>query len=515
LSTFGSAQYDTALESVYSEAAAPAATLKLQVAERLAAHRNRTHRRIAPAPEPPAMPAAERATRIAASVAERYAKSQTYRAFLAAEAERAVQQAAAEAEAAERHDEAIASQQRQLLADLEADSMAKLDAEKLLELCAETSPQPDLLTPPKLSKPARQSASPRPLKAASAGPAQLSEHVHATPETQISGLTVRLFEGNESTGSFAHHSVPVTRASDCLVTPADKAAELAEALILDEEIAFRRDPVFEEAPEPAMPLPANLIEFPRQLVAARKARPRHAEGPLLMDAGEEPGLTQLRIFEVEPAQISLTPSVEAAAPEWSSIWLEAIAPDPLAPEAFRAESRTLLFDAAGPGAGIPTSSRPIVLTGRPANWRPQTAPISSRLLAATLDGALVLVAFITFTAGFALVTGTAADSVPSLLAGQIGVAASCIVAAAVLGFFSVAYHLLFCSFADGTPGMRCARIALCTFSDAGPTRAAMRRRVAASLLSAFALGLGFLWAVIDEDRLGWHDRITGIYPRKY
>jgi uncharacterized RDD family membrane protein YckC len=508
LSTFGSAQYNTSLDSVYNEVSAPASALKREVAERLAAHRDRTHRRSVPTLQPPPEPAGERATRIAAAVAERYAKSQTYRAFLAAEAERAVQQSAAEAAAEARYIEAIAYQQRRLLADLEAESTANLEAESQLDLCVKTTPQPELLTPSKPSKPGRQGAAARPAKAESPDTALASEHTVPVRDLQSAGLKIRLFEGSEPNrslpprGSLAAH-------------PQDRptAADLAEALALDEEIAFRHDPVFEEAPEPAMPLPANLIEFPRQLVAARKARPRHAEGPLLSDAGEEPGLTQLRIFEVKPAHISPAPPVEAAAPEWSSIWLDAIAPNPLAAEAFTAGSPTQQFDAADI-AGI----RPITLESTRISGnhpRPVTATIRRRLLAAALDGGLVLVALVTFTAGFALVTAAPAGSVPSLLADQIGIPASCLAVAVALGFLYVAYHLLFCSLTQGTPGMRCARIAFCTFSDDSPTRAAMRRRVAALLLSACPLGLGFLWAILDEDRLGWHDRITGIYPRQY
>ena len=29
------------------------------------------------------------------------------------------------------------------------------------------------------------------------------------------------------------------------------------------------------------------------------------------------------------------------------------------------------------------------------------------------------------------------------------------------------------------------------------------------------LGMGLLWAVFDEDHLGWHDRISGTYQRSY
>src|SRR6202035_1402824 len=95
-----------------------------------------------------------------------------------------------------------------------------------------------------------------------------------------------------------------------------------ENFALDEEIAFRQTPVFEGPAGPTVPLAANLIEFPRQLVAPRKSRPRFAEGPLREEADTSPAAAQLRIFEVETAQISFTPVIDSPLPEWSSICLE-------------------------------------------------------------------------------------------------------------------------------------------------------------------------------------------------
>jgi uncharacterized RDD family membrane protein YckC len=85
----------------------------------------------------------------------------------------------------------------------------------------------------------------------------------------------------------------------------------------------------------------------------------------------------------------------------------------------------------------------------------------------------------------------------------------------VLVLLYLLYQALFFSFSESTPGMRCARIALCTFDDENPTRGAMRRRNLAVLLSACPLGLGLLWAAFDEDRLTWHDRLTRTYQRIY
>ena len=77
------------------------------------------------------------------------------------------------------------------------------------------------------------------------------------------------------------------------------------------------------------------------------------------------------------------------------------------------------------------------------------------------------------------------------------------------------YQWMFFTYAESTPGMRAARIALCTFDDTNPTRRAMRLRLGAVVLAACPLGLGFLWAIVDEDSLGWHDRIARMYQRSY
>ncbi len=49
----------------------------------------------------------------------------------------------------------------------------------------------------------------------------------------------------------------------------------------------------------------------------------------------------------------------------------------------------------------------------------------------------------------------------------------------------------------------------------GPGRASIR--FAAAILSAACLGLGFLWQLVDRDKLAWHDRLSGTrlmhYPR--
>ena len=63
------------------------------------------------------------------------------------------------------------------------------------------------------------------------------------------------------------------------------------------------------------PIYANLIQFPRPMIATRRIRPRRAEGPL----ADAPAQSQLSIFEVDPESISTeaAPAVdEPAAPVW-------------------------------------------------------------------------------------------------------------------------------------------------------------------------------------------------------
>ena len=83
--------------------------------------------------------------------------------------------------------------------------------------------------------------------------------------------------------------------------------------------------------ELVQPIYANLIEFPREMIATRRARPRRAEGPL----AEAESAPQLSIFEVDPAAISIEPApatMDSAVaptwmrPEWSAMTLEALPP---------------------------------------------------------------------------------------------------------------------------------------------------------------------------------------------
>jgi len=442
--------------------------LRQQVTERLAAHRSRRDRAASSAPAvAERSQTSGRTNRIAAAVAERYAHSQSYRDFLAAEAQRAIDEANAAAEIAARNAHAISIAQQQLLDELEQWEAAegrRLALVPAPEPEPEREPEPDqattsdsplelILVPPAV----------RPRRPAAEAPASRSSVAPANSEADA-GLTVRLYQ------QLGANSNPIAASrSAALRDPFDED----ESLALDEEIAFRQTPVFEEPAGPPVPLPANLIEFPRQLVATRKVRPRFVEGPLREEA-EATDAAQLRIFEVEAAQVSSTPMAESSSSEWSSICLET----PLA--------RTMEID-----------ETPFVLP-------PQAAPLNLRLMAATVDAAILATAFFAFVTVAALTASRLPTGPTAALS-----------AAGTLLLLFLLYRTLFFTLSEATPGMRYARIALCTFADENPTRSAMRRRTWALLLSACPLGMGFLWACLDDDRLGWHDRISRMYQRGY
>jgi uncharacterized RDD family membrane protein YckC len=458
------------LEEVGYEDAPAAATpfaLKQQAAERIAAHRAR-RQGLAPAPAAPAAiptPHNARAAQIAAAVAERYAHSQSYRAFLAAEAQKAIDQAQAAAHVAVRTAQAVAEAQYSLIAELD---QLVLTPPEPAPAPIHSQPRPPLNSPsaaaPRLVQPQQPASQPR-------GP-----------------ITVRLLEDLSTPGDHLAEAH-----TNSLFSPSpDPLGD--EGLALDEEIAFRQSPVFEPATPPTE-IPANLIEFPRHLIAARRARPRIAEGPLREDGHEEHDAAQLRIFEVEATQISTAPAAESAVTEWSSIVLGA-------------HPATTINDAYYTPEYAYHYAQETASPAFNPELPPATAPFNLRLMAAAVDSCIILAAIVAFTA-------VAAITIGNLPSGHLNLQTAAIAEAGTLVILTALYQLLFFTLSDGTPGMRYARIALCTFDDENPSRSAMRRRVLALFLSVCPLGIGILWAWLDPDRLGWHDRISRMYQRSY
>ncbi|HEV2277519.1 MAG TPA: RDD family protein [Acidobacteriaceae bacterium] len=424
--------------------AAPPAAWKDEVSARVRAHRNGRGR----VPDnQPALPGMEPAgpSAIAARVAERYARVPSWREAMAAEA-------AAKAAAA-----------------LTAAAPAKATEAPAAPLQSELIP----VSAAVLDEPATQ----RP-----EAPARRTRIGRPAREAEVSSppLQPDLIRYSVSLDSLP---APRSAPSQARVQPHSRATDA---------IGVLEDPIEEATVEPTSPLPARVIEFPRELVAPRKARPRLALGPLLEEERlANPALPpqaalfadsgELRILEADSEVISSAGRVAPTAanmPEWHSIHLDSEQPM-RAPQA--------------------------VITPTPAvETTLYVAPMQDRLMSAVVDVALTLLAFLAFVLVFAVCT-------PHLPTGKVALAGAGATLLATWGL----YQFLFFSLSSATPGMRYAKIALCTFDDENPSRTAMRARIAALLLSALPLGLGFLWSVFDDDGLCWHDRITETYQRSY
>ncbi|MBW4038171.1 MAG: hypothetical protein HIU91_04700 [Acidobacteria bacterium] len=454
--------------------------LRQLAAERLAAHRTRravaeAHETLARREQAAAQHAVRLQARRDASLAEvrpnasrvrdavtaRYQQTVSYREFLAQEAQRALDKARAEAEVAERSAKAIAIAQQQLLDEIDQWNRPGTSDPSTDGFFTDAASTPILeLVEPPAAEPARaRAATHEPLP-----------HISWTP----AHLQVKLHEGLDRPPlKESFHNDPPRILEQ--VAP----EELAE---LDEEIEFRRSPEFRELSLETLSIQANIIEFPRQLVAPRKARPRLAEGPLRDEAPSQP---QLRIFEVEPDQISLTHhEPEAVGPVWQGLLLNS-----------------------GTTAEPTLRLSPQLEEQLQLNQQFFAAPLLRRLAATAVDGLCVALGLAAFAATALKLAGDPLRSAPiPLLAG---------VAAASLLVFIGLYQALFFTFNEATPGMRAARLAFCTFGETSPTRKALRRRMISTALAACPLGLGLLWTALDTDRLGWHDRISRMYPRTY
>jgi len=531
---------------------------KQEVNDRLAAHRNRR----SGAPEDAVSQAVEspraanaRAAEAVARVAARYAKAPSYSQLLAGEARAVVRAAGAAAEAA-RSAQAAAEA---VLAGLEAGlpsgpvSGDRWDRGTPLRGASTTVPAQTPLPPAVAAAPVAQ---PRwqdepPAMAATAA-AQVSQ------ESPWAGAQPRWEEALPPAPSAAGSDLW----SEMRLQPAPPQpyrqdsgsyAERTQGRERDEDLLFSdagfdarhggHDPWASATVEPVQHLPANLIEFPRELVAARKARPRLAEGPLYDPAPEH---AQLSIFEVDPQllapPISMTNATQEgiAPPEWASIELdhpEDIAEAPYlgappaggSPAVYADEAYASEVSASCAAPGFPLSALPGSavedspveeprIRETPAHaWISDTvaasappmellvARVSDRLLAAVVDGALVTLAVVAAAVVVIAATAHPPTGRIALIASGLG-----------LLLFGMLYQFLFLSYAEeGTPGMRYARIALCTFEDDNPTVAQMRLRIPAMLLSALPAGLGLIWVAFDRDRLSWHDRLTRTYQRKY
>ena len=83
----------------------------------------------------------------------------------------------------------------------------------------------------------------------------------------------------------------------------------------------------------------------------------------------------------------------------------------------------------------------------------------------------------------------------------------------VCGFLLLAllFALLFVWGVGVTPGMKRAGLCLVTFDGLPAPRRQRLWRIFGAVVSAGSFLIGFLWAVVDEEKLYWHDHISRTY----
>ena len=219
-------------------------------------------------------------------------------------------------------------------------------------------------------------------------------------------------------------------------------------------LSLNFDPAFEEAqPQPQVNEAPKIIEFPRPAA------------PPVVEELAEPVVEKPRILEAEEPLEEVAAPV--AAPPIASITLEPAAADVV--RAYGQEQEILLW----------------------------LAPPSQRIFAGLVDALIVATATGLFGLIFLHMTGAAPTW--RMAAGF---------ALALPGFFWALYQYVFLVYGGTTPGLQMTGLRLTTFDGNPVPRRQRRWRALATMVSCASLGLGFLWALVDEDGLGWHDRIT-------
>jgi uncharacterized RDD family membrane protein YckC len=433
---------------------------KQEVNRRVAAHQSRKRSSTAEArPRLEPNPGAHsRAAEAAARVAARYAKVPSYSEMLANEARAAVRAAEAVSRAA-------------LEAQAAAESiLAGLEAATVTEHQWESAPGRHEATEQVLERPLEAVIEP-------ARPAP-DDSAHAEEKQSFAilwdaDLPVR------STAPAAFQAIHGPGVSDSSVEEWWQSARLAPD---GQDSPGGSEAI--EVVEPAQPIRANVIQFPRELVAARKIRPRLAEGPHAQ-VGDSFG--QLSIFEVDPESISTQPEAAATVVESAPAW-----PGP-GWSSIRLEEQSLDELPAEESAAVPAPTAAAL----------ELASMGRRMMAAVVDCSLIAGAFL----AVAMAAMEKARVMPNLHQAELGAAVTLVLLAAL-------YHVFFVLLAATTPGMLWARISVSTFSGKRLTFDQRCGRLGALVMSLLPVGLGVAWAIFDDEHLCWHDRLSGSYVRR-
>lgn len=140
------------------------------------------------------------------------------------------------------------------------------------------------------------------------------------------------------------------------------------------------------------------------------------------------------------------------------------------------------------------SADTVILTDSPA------ATVGERVAAVVLDSVFTLAALALYTGILALA------SVPLLDAAvrpyHLG----------ALALVALTYRLFWALLDADTPGLRCLGLYTVDFEGRRPTRHQRLRRVLGGGLSVAGAALGLIWALLDEEKLTWHDHFSHSFP---
>jgi uncharacterized RDD family membrane protein YckC len=131
----------------------------------------------------------------------------------------------------------------------------------------------------------------------------------------------------------------------------------------------------------------------------------------------------------------------------------------------------------------------------------QVAAMNQRVFSGLIDSLIVVIASVIF----GVIAWNVLPEIPRTK--EMGA-----LALAIPAVFWFVYQYVFLVYAGQTTGMQMAQLRLSTFDGKQPTWEERRYRALAMLLSCISVGLGFVWSMIDEDQLCWHDKISRTYP---
>jgi len=129
------------------------------------------------------------------------------------------------------------------------------------------------------------------------------------------------------------------------------------------------------------------------------------------------------------------------------------------------------------------------------------AIVAHRIMAAAVDLAVIAIAVGAYA------------GVVQMMCGQIQLTKQTVpLYLGIAAVFALLYKLLWAFAGKDSPGMSFAHLRMVNFDGGRPNREQRVRRIAAGCLSIMAAGLGLMWALVDEESLTWHDRISKTFP---